>query len=57
MSEKSNTYAQILFPTYQCLVCEKYENPNALVADTARAWLCPECKQKLRKMMEVSEDA
>lgn len=54
MSEKSNEYVQILFPT-QCLVCEKYENPNALVADTARAWLCPECKRKLRKMMEETK--
>lgn len=44
-------------PTIRCLICDKLENPNADIVDTGKVWLCPECKRKLREMMEVSEDA
>ena len=37
-------------PTRICLVCDKLENPDATIADAGSAWLCPECKERIRKM-------
>lgn len=36
----------------QCLICEKAENENADIINAGIAWVCPECKAKLRKIME-----
>lgn len=38
-------------PTRICLLCDKVENLDATIIDTGTAWLCPECKDSLRKMM------
>ena len=37
-------------PTRICLLCDKMENPDATIIDAGAAWLCPECKDSLRKM-------
>lgn len=44
-------------PSLRCFICDKLENPNADIADIGKAWLCPDCKRKLRKMMEMTDDA
>lgn len=36
--------------TRQCLVCECKENPNAVVVDTSKAWLCDECRSAMLKV-------
>ena len=41
-------------PTRQCLVCDKKENEEAVYIN-GFAWLCPECKKKIRKLMEASD--
>lgn len=38
-------------PTRFCLICEKFENPNAHVVYDGIAWLCPECKKKLKDIV------
>jgi len=40
----------IMPPTRQCLICEKLENPNADIV-TLVGWICPECKNKLQRMI------
>ena len=37
--------------TRQCLICDALENPKAHVVNTLNAWLCPECKRRLKQMM------
>ena len=38
-------------PTRICLICDKLEHEAATTVISGRAWLCPECKQKIRQMM------
>ena len=38
-------------PTRQCFVCDKKENEEALFINGA-AWLCPECKRKIKQIIE-----
>jgi len=38
--------------SYQCLICEKVQDERANIVNTAIAWLCPECKRKLRKLID-----
>lgn len=40
----------------QCLICEKAENENADIINAGIVWVCPECKSKLRKIIEMSAD-
>lgn len=36
-------------PTRQCLVCDALENPKANLINGF--WLCPECKERIRKLL------
>ena len=38
-------------PTRQCLVCEHLENPDATIIHGGVAWLCPECKSRIKKLI------
>lgn len=40
-------------PTRICLICDKLEYEAATALISASAWLCPECKRKIRQMMGV----
>lgn len=42
-------------PTRQCLVCERKENPKAVMVYTNASWLCDKCRAALLKVVE-SED-
>ena len=42
-------------PTCQCLVCECVKDENASIINTAIAWLCPECKRRIRKIIYNEE--
>ena len=39
--------------SYQCLICEKAQDETADIINTGVAWLCPECKRKLRKVVGI----
>ena len=39
--------------SYQCLICEKVQDDTADIVDGGIAWLCPECKRKLRKLVGI----
>lgn len=41
-------------PSHVCAVCDALEIPGAEIA-SGGFWICPECKQKLRRLMEVEE--
>lgn len=41
-------------PTKQCLICDKLENPNANMVHNA-GWLCPECKNRLKRVLYPKE--
>ena len=43
----------VLPPTRMCLICDKFENPEAKRAN-GEAWLCPECKDKIRKIIKTA---
>lgn len=38
-------------PTRQCLVCERLENPVATIVHGGVAWLCPECKSRIKRLI------
>lgn len=38
-------------PTRQCLVCERMENPEGTIVHTGLAWLCPECKSRIKRLI------
>ena len=38
--------------TYQCLVCNKPAVEDADLINTGIAWLCPECKYYLKRVIE-----
>lgn len=42
-------------PTRQCLVCGEKEDKEAWLVDTGIAWLCPDCKRKLLKLIQEAE--
>ena len=42
-------------PTRVCLVCERMENPDATIVHGGVAWLCPECKSRLKKLIYKEE--
>lgn len=42
-------------PTRKCLVCERIENPNATIVNSGAAWLCPECKSRIKKLIYKEE--
>jgi hypothetical protein len=47
--------AVMTLPTKQCLICGKFENPNAsTVRDVG--WLCPKCKSRLKLLLYPKED-
>ena len=39
-----------------CLICDKLEHEAATALISASAWICPECKQKIRQMIGVRTD-
>ena len=41
--------------TRACLICEKWEEPDAVYCNSSKAWLCPDCKRKLRKLIKVDK--
>ena len=41
-------------PSHICAVCDALEIPGVEIA-SGGFWICPECKQKLRRLMEVEE--
>ena len=43
-------------PTRRCLVCGKVENENAVYINEAAAWLCPDCKLKIGKLIGARTD-
>ena len=43
-------------PTRQCLVCERMENPKATIVNTGLAWLCPECKSRIKNLIFMGRD-
>ena len=45
----------IMMPTRECLFCEKLENPQADIINQSAAWLCPECKRKIKQIIEREE--
>ena len=45
----------IMPPTRQCLICEALENPNADFVNTFSAWICQECKNRLKQMLYPKE--
>ena len=38
-------------PSRECLVCERQERPGATVVNTGLAWLCPECKSRIKQLI------
>lgn len=38
-------------PTRICLICDKLEHEAATTVNSASAWLCPECKKKLKEIV------
>lgn len=47
---------EIEYPTTRmCLVCESLENPKANIANGGLAWLCPECKSRIKKLLYPKE--
>ena len=42
-------------PTRTCCICDKLENPKAIIAYTA-GWICPKCKSRLSHMLYPNED-
>ena len=42
--------------TRACLICEKREDPDAVYCNTSKAWLCPDCKKKLQKLIKVNKE-
>ena len=51
----NDSEATMMLPTKQCLICGKFENPNAsTVRDVG--WLCPECKNRLKQVLYPKED-
>lgn len=38
-------------PTRMCLICDKLEHGAATALISGSAWLCPECKQKIKQIM------
>lgn len=49
---KANPPVKYTAPTRACLFCEKLENPDANLVNGG-AWLCPECKEKIRKLIQT----
>lgn len=43
--------------TRQCLVCERMENPEGTIVHTGLAWLFPECKSRIKKLIYGEEGA
>ena len=41
-------------PTKQCLICGKFENPNANTVHDV-GWLCPKCKNRLKRVLYPKE--
>lgn len=46
-----NGYPAYETPTRQCLVCERLESPGATIVKAGEAWLCPECKSRIKKLI------
>ena len=40
-------------PTRICLICDRLEHEAATALISASAWLCPECKRRIKQLMEV----
>ena len=45
------------YPSRICLVCDRSEYPKATIIDTAKAWLCPRCKERLKAVVNLPEEA
>ena len=52
-SDRRNPY---MAPTRKCLICDKHENEEAAYINEGLAWLCPDCKRNLQKIMEARKD-
>lgn len=50
-----NISEDIEFPTQKCMICDGKENPKAKYISTT-AWICPACREKLRKIVEQKEE-
>ena len=44
-------------PTRICLICDKLEHEAATALISASAWLCPECKKKLKEIVGAPTQA
>lgn len=50
-----NGHAVYEIPSRQYLVCERLENPDATIVHGGVAWLCPECKSRIKKLIYGEE--
>lgn len=37
-------------PSRKCLVCDRMEVPDATTVNGGEAWLCPECKSRIKSL-------
>lgn len=44
-------YPAYEIPSRQCLVCDRLERPGATIVNEGEAWLCPECKSRIKKLI------
>ena len=43
------------FPTRECLVCQRKEDPTSCIVYTDKAWLCDKCRAALIKIVKETE--
>lgn len=48
-------YPTYEIPSRQCLVCDRLERPGATIVNEGEAWLCPECKSRIKSLIYGEE--